>query len=210
MKRFIILVLTLFSVFILLFLFRFEEVTDYQFAKCYYTGIQYGQRDDPTGPRPKWVDDHNLTETAKLFSGVDHRAASRTIKTMEEYDAFVDRIETKIDGVIAAIGDYEHLHVGEDHLEHTIDEAFFEDYNILVIDFCGINVANQLTTLTHIRRNDLFDMTVATVEYTIYDGSAEDLLGELYWIAVPKEYGEVKVIYKEVKPKVMKNDLGGL
>lgn len=171
---------------------EYSENTDYELIKWKYSGVQVWKE-----TRKEWRDDNNLTDTAE-YSGSDPAMdAHLIITTLEEYENILARIDEKREAVVAEIGGFREPLIEMDTIDREIDEAFFEENNLLLIDWCGIQCTSIEMRLEEIDYRFFHTSAEVTVSYSRTYGNSADMDGMIYWIPISKNCKDVDVVYNE-------------
>lgn len=156
--------------------------------------------------RLDWRDAYNLTSTKKFQSDPESIDGDLLICSWEEYQACLDVVEQKeadwSEALENAVGKYPPSYLKDyssslytisvDTMNYPIDEAFFDEHNLAVVDCCYRGAPSLRSRLDGIEiENDVVTVTVA--DYFLAATTA-DQRGHIYWIPVPKKCAKLSTI----------------
>lgn len=156
----------------------FSDNLDIEYIRWAYNGFQYSE-----ATRTSWHDPHNLTETPEGYV---------VLQSFEEYDALLRGIKEKRQLVISQLGSYAAPKVLVDTMECKIDESFFEEHNLVVVDYNKDGSPFLRTRLDQVENGEKANITIS-VEFVL--GSTADCPGEVYWIPIPKTCTQAEITY---------------
>lgn len=124
---------------------------------------------------------------------------TKVIQTIDEYESIMQVIDVKEKPCIEEIGVYKKPQEKVDSIDTTIDDLFFENNRLVLIDYCFDGCPMLRSRLDYISINGNH-LTVSIQIEAVLD-SCSDRCGEVYWIKVPASSEYVDVSFESTKWK---------
>ena len=177
----------------------FSDNLEYDYIKWSYCGWY---RFDPTEEEREqgiqgdaWCSDWNLTMTAMKTHGSIYVRGVRLLDSLDDYNAVMNAIAATKATAIQNCGAYQEPVEIQRTWEGSFDEAFFEEYSLILIDHCYEGNTFLRSRLDRMTKTS-GEMAVEISWETVHAATA-DQPGEVYWIIVPKPLGHATVEYTE-------------
>ena len=161
------------------------ENTELSFVKWEYDGWQTG-----------WKDTHNLTGAHSVGGPVAFANSNFLIDTYAEYEEILDRIQRKEADMLGQLSAEDQalrngMHqVTADTLTADIDEAFFADHKLAVLDFCWEGALHFQARLDRVEISGSTWKAFFTT--TCLPSTTACQPGFIYWIPVPRDCASVE------------------
>ncbi len=174
----------------------FSDNLEYDYIKWSYNGWYHNREEREDGIHlDAWCSDWNLTMTGMKERGSSYIRGAKVLTNMDDYNAIRNAIGATDATALQNCGAYQEPVEIQRTWEGAFDEAFFEEYNLILIDHCYEGhpfVRSRLDRIT----DGPGHVTVEISWETVHAYTA-DQQGEVYWIVVPKPCGNVTVEYTE-------------
>ncbi len=175
---------------------EFSDNLEYDYIKWSYNGWYHNREEQADGARlDSWCSEWNLTMTALKEKWTSYIRGTMVLTSMEDYNAIQNAIGATKATSLQNCGAYQEPEEIQRTWEGDFDEAFFEEYDLILIDHCYEGhpfLRSRLDKITKSPGRVTVEMSWETVHaYTA------DQPGEVYWIIVPKRCGDVIVEYTE-------------
>lgn len=177
----------------------FSDNPEYDYIKWSYSGWYHH---DPTDEEraqgfrgDDWCSGWNLTMTARKEKNSSYTRSAMVIESMDDYNAILNLIAATKATALQNCGAYQEPEVVLQTWDGTIDEAFFDDYSIIMIDHCYEGhpfLRSRIDSITQEGRS-----TTVTLSWETVHAYTADQPGEVYWIIVPRPCLGVTVQYNE-------------
>lgn len=160
-----------------------------------YVKWRYDNWHDADG---SWVNPGNLTGTYEREAPNEmFREGWRLITSAQAYEKVLGYMTQVEKTCTKEIGTYRGPYVILDTCEKVFDEAFFEKYSLVVVDFTNEGAYHLESRLDSVTVSG-GTASVAIRYETMYAVTAE-AVGDVYWIPVPKDCTELEVELTEVE-----------